>query len=357
MAVAILTDRVRVVTGGVDTHKDVHVAAMVDELGAHLGTRSFPTTRTGYQQMADWMAAFGAIGVVGVEGSGSWGAGLTRYLSAAGIKVVEIHRPDRQTRHRDGKSDDIDALAAARSAVAGLDAGTPKSGDGPIEMIRMLCLARRSAMKTRTITINQIRSIIDTAPTEICDRYRYHTPTRSLIDTLARSRRKTLTCPHSAATYTLKTLARRWLFVDKQISDLDKQIETLINTHAPSLSAVYGVGTHTAATLLICAGDNPHRIVTEAKFAALCGVAPQPTGSGKTSNRHRINKAGNRQANNALWRIAMTRLSHDPRTRTYAARRTTEGLSKQDIIRCLKRYIAREIYPTIINDLTNHTTN
>jgi transposase len=153
--------------------------------------------------------------------------------------------------------------------------------------------------------------------------------------------------------YSVKVLAKRWAGLDAQIVELDTRLGVLVADVAPNLLKVFGVGTHTAAALLICAGDNPDRLHSSAGFAALCGVTLIQASSGQT-RRHRLNRGGNRQANNALWTIAMTRLAFDERTKTYAARRTAEGLSKREIIRCLKRAIARELFPIIVSELNQH---
>ena len=353
MANAMLSDSTRPVTGGVDTHKDAHVAAVIDHLGAEIATRSFPTTTTGYVALADWLCSHGRVDRVGVEGTGSWGAGLTRFLLDRGIDVVEINRPNRQQRRRTGKSDTLDAIAAARATLARLDAGTPKTGNGPVESIRLLRVTRHSAVTTRTKTMNQIRAVLDTAPSQARDHYNHLTPAR-LIKAITRTRPdpERIAEPAVAATTTLRTLGRRWLFLTEQINELDQQLDSLVAVTSPKLIAVHCVGTHTAATLLVAAGDNPNRLTNEAAFAALCGVNPLPATTGRTTTRHRLNRAGNRDANNALWRIVISRMAHDPRTRTYVERRTTEGLSKREIIRCLKRYVARELYPIIVADLT-----
>jgi len=353
MADTMLSDSARLVTGGVDTHKDVHVAGVVDHLGAELATRSFSTTSAGYTDLADWLTTHGSLSRVGVEGTGSWGAELTRHLRRCGIEVVEINRPNRQARRRTGKSDPLDAIAAARAALSGTHAGKPKTTDGPVEAIRILRLARSSAIKARTQTMNQIRAILDTAPSETRDRFRDLSPVR-LIKAITNTRpdQTRVNEPAVAATLTLHTLGRRWQFLTTQIRDLDNHLEGLVADTAPNLVALIGVGTDTAAALLTTAGDNPDRLSSEASFAALCGVNPLPASSGRTQ-RHRLNRAGNRDANSALWRIVLSRMSHDHRTRTYVQRRTTEGLSKREIIRCLKRYVAREIYPILLNDLTS----
>ena len=353
MANTMLSDSTRHVTGGVDTHKDVHVAAVVNHLGAELATKSFSTTSAGYADLTNWLTTHGPLSRVGVEGTGSWGAELTRELCGRGVEVVEINRPNRQARRRTGKSDPLDAVAAARAALSGVHAGQPKSSDGPVEAIRMLRVARSSAMKARTQTMNQIRAILDTAPGETRDRFRDLSPVRlikAITNTrpdLGRARE-----PAVAAAITLRTLGRRWQFLTTQINDLNNHLDTLVASTAPNLIALIGVGTDTAAALLITAGDNPDRLNSESAFAALCGVNPLPASSGRTQ-RHRLNRAGNRDANSALWRIVLSRMSHDDRTRIYVQRRTTEGLSKREIIRCLKRYVAREIYPIMLNDLAN----
>lgn len=356
MATPILADSTRPVTGGIDTHKDTHVAAVIDHLGRELATQAFPTNTIGYQHLLDWMRTFGTIQRIGIEGTGSWGAGLTRHLLAAGIDVTEINRTNRQHRRRYGKTDPDDAIAAARACLAGLDTGTPKTGDGPVEAIRMLRIARRSAVQTRTRTMNQIRSMLDTAPANVRDRYRNLTPTKLTL-ALARTRPNPTNIAGTdvAATVALRNLARRWQFLADQIAELDALLENLVTTTAPNLLAVHCVGVETAAALLIAAGDNPQRLGSQAAFAALCGVNPIPASSGKTV-RYRLNRAGNRDANSALFRIVLARMSHDQRTRDYVERRTAEGRTKREIIRILKRYVARELYPILVSDLNNAAT-
>lgn len=351
MADAIISDLARPVTGGVDTHKDTHVAAVVDRLGTELGTEAFPATSAGYRDLTDWLCSHGQLERVGVEGTGSWGAGLTRHLHDAGIVVAEINRPNRQTRRRSGKSDPLDAIAAARTALGGLDSGTPKTGNGPVEAIRLLRIARQSGIDTRTKTINQIRSVLDTAPTDLRERYSDANTSQIIASvTAARPNPATMTQPATAAAITLKALGKRWQFLTQQIEQLDIALNQLVTETAPTLVAVLGVGTDSAAALLVAAGDNPDRLGNEAAFAALCGVSPLQASSGRTT-RHRLNRAGNRDANKALWRIVITRMAHDPQTQAYVERRTSEGLSKREIIRCLKRYVARQLYPIIRNEL------
>jgi transposase len=334
------------VIGGVDTHKDLHLAAAISATGRLLGTAAFPTTVHGHRRLLAWLRGFGPLGRVGIEGTGSYGAGLTRFLRAEGVSVVEISRPNRQWRRRHGKSDPADAEAAARTALAGQEAGIPKSQDGTVEAIRVLRLARRSAIKARTQAATQLQAVVNTAPDEL--RRAFHG--RRLADVVTAAQRfrcPAATTPLLAAKVTLKLLAQRWSALDVEIHELDIQLQSLVTTAAPTLLELPGVGIETAGALLVAAGDNPERLASEASFAALCGVTPVDASSGR-QKRHRLNRGGNRDANRALWVVAMTRMSRDPRTRDYVMRRTAEGLTKKEIIRCLKPYIAREIYRALL---------
>jgi len=339
-----MADLPRSITGGVDTHADVHVAAVVDDLGRSLATGSFPTTTAGYRALLDWMHQHGEVQQIGIEGTGSYGAGLARFLTGTGVAVVEVNRPDRATRRRSGKSDPVDAQAAARTALAGEQSASPKSHNGPVEAIRQLRICRRSAIKARTQAANQIHAVVLTAPDELRARFRDRPIAKIVPDATRLRPGPDLTDPVAAAKHALATLARRWNHLNDEINALDRDLHTLVHATAPGLCALLGVGTDTAGALLIAAGDNPDRLHSEASFAALCGVSPIEASSGKIT-RHRLNRGGNRDANNALWRIALVRMSCDPTTRAYVERRTTQGRSKREIIRCLKRYIAREVYP------------
>lgn len=338
------------ITGGVDTHLDVHVAAAVNEFGAVLATASFPTTAMGYRQLLDWMSSFGDVVLVGVEGTGSYGAGLSRFLHRHGVAVVEVDRPNRQKRRLSGKSDPIDAISAARAALGGTANGAAKTRDGNVEAIRVLRVAKISAHKARTQAINQIHSLVCTAPDELRDKLRA-LRTSDLIATCAGLRPGSGSDVTAATKTTLRALARRVHHLDEEIADLESLIQPLVAATAPALLAHSGVGPDTAAALLVAAGDNPARLRSEATFARLCGAAPIPATSGKTQNRHRLHRGGDRQANSALWRIALTRMSWDPDTRAYVERRTKEGLSKREVMRCLKRYIARELFPDLPREL------
>ena len=334
----------RPVTGGVDTHKDAHVAAAVDHLGGLLGTESFPTTPAGYTALLSWLQGHGPIERVGVEGSGSYGSGLARFLTGAGVAVIEVNRPNRAARRTTGKSDTVDAIEAARAALSGRAHAIPKAGTGTIEAIRMLRVARRSAIHSRTQCANQIHALIDTAPEPL--RARCAGQKLPAVVQLAGQLEigADLEDPAACAPWTLRALAQRWTFLTAEIDELDGHLERLVTAAAPTLVAQFGVGPDTASALLVAAGDNPDRLRNEAAFAALCGVSPLPASSGKTI-RYRLNRGGNRDANNALWRITMVRMAHDPATRAYVERRTTEGRSKREIIRVLKRYIARQLFP------------
>ena len=341
MALTIVEDR-RAITGGVDTHADTHVAAALDPIGGLLGVQEFPVTPAGYAGLLGWLGGFGTVALVGIEGTGSYGAGLARHVTAAGIRVVEVDRSDRQDRRRAGKSDPLDAVSAARAAQSGRARGAPKGRDGAVEAVRALMVAKRSARSERTQTVNQARALVLTGPGDLRARFAGHT-TAALVSGLASLRPRPGSLVGYATRTALRELGRRAEFLDGQISRLDELIVPLVTARAPTLLALYGVGPDTAALLLIAAGDHPERLRSEAAWAHLCGAAPIPASSGKVTRR-RLNPGGNREANHALWRIVLTRMGSHPATRAYVQRRTAEGLSKKEIIRCLKRYVAREIY-------------
>jgi transposase len=334
----------RAITGGVDTHADMHVAAALDPVGGLLGVREFPVTAAGYAGLLGWLGGFGTVALIGIEGTGSYGAGLARHLAAAGVRVVEVDRPDRQDRRRAGKSDPLDAVSAARAAQSGRARGAPKGRDGAVEAIRALMVARRSARAERTQAVNQARALITTGPEELRERFARHTAAQLVTALAAMRPRPGADVPGYATAIALRELGRRAQFLDAQTARLDELIIPLVTGRAPGLLALHGVGPGTAALLLIAAGDHPQRLRSEAAWAHLCAVAPIPASSGKTTRR-RLNPGGNRQANHALWRIVITRMSSHPPTRAYVERRTEEGLSKKEIIRCLKRYVARQVYP------------
>jgi transposase len=340
------------VIGGVDTHLEFHVAAVINALGALLGTATFPATPAGYAELLAWLSGYGPLAVVGVEGTGSYGHGLATSLAAAGIEVIEVNRPDRADRRRRGKSDTFDAEAAARAVLAGRG-HTAKINTGPFQALRMLKLGYDSAVKQRTAIINQMHQIRATAPEQVrtelagytkktmparCARYRVPTDPAKLAD------------PVTATRQTLRSLARRVLDLTTEADQTETALATLVHQIAPATVAQHGIGIHTAARLLITLGENPDRFRSEAAFAALCGVSPIPASSGKT-HRHRLNRGGDRQANSALHMAITSRLATHQPTRDYITTRTPDGKSDAHLRRKLKRYLARQLYPILRADL------
>jgi transposase len=328
-----------VVIGGVDSHADtVHVAVVTDR-GGHIADAEFPTTTAGYTAALAFLSAHGTVAAVGVEGTSSYGSGFTHAAREIGLAVIEVNRPDKAERRRIGKSDPIDAYAAARAVVSGRATSAPK-GDA-VTGIRALHNAARSAVKARTAALNQIGHILISAPGDIRTKYEALRGDKR-IDSLARLRVGTdaVCAPVLTA---LRTLARRVQILTEEHAALTTELDSLVTRLNPGLRAAYGVGPDTATQLLITAGDNPARLRTEASFAALCGVAPVPASSGKTS-RHRLSRGGDRAANGALYRIALVRMRRDQRTRDYVERQIRAGRTKKEIIRLLKRAIAREVF-------------
>lgn len=349
------------VAGGVDTHGDTHTAAVVDRTGRELGDRVFSATPAGYAALLEWLRGFGQLLVVGVEGTGVYGAGLARCLTTAGVPLVEVDRPDRKNRRFEGKSDPLDAAAAARAAMAQVRTGVPKDRTGPVEATRALRVARRSAVDQRADCQRRLKALLVTAPDSLRERLRC-LPLRELLTTCAGLRPDLDRAgePEQATKLALRHLARRHAALSAEITELDNTLTPLVEEINPRLVGLRGVGTDVAGQLLVTAGQNNDRLRSEAAFAMLCGVAPIPASSGKT-NRHRLNRGGDRQANAAIYRVVLCRIRWDPRTRSYVERRTAEGLSKKDIIRCLKRLVAREIYyvlrpkPSKTTDLASAT--
>ncbi len=361
------------VTLGVDTHADFHVAAVIDPIGRHLGHTSFDTTVAGFKALLAWANSFGPITLAGVEGTGAYGAGLARFLTAEGVIVLEVDRPDRKTRRDQGKSDPIDAYAAARAAASGRASGTPKTRTGDVEAVRVLRVARTGAVRARAKALTQLKSLIVTAPDALraqlagldgptlvttCARLRPARGTAPTPSPFAKRppRPGRLVDPTAATKRSLASIAQRVQQLDAEIAELDDDLEALLTPLAPTLLELFGVGYDVAGQLLVTAGDNPDRITSEAAFAHLCGVAPIPANSGKNQNNFRLNRGGDRAANAALYRIVLCRLRYDERTRVYVERRTKQGKSKKHIIRCLKRYIAREVYAAIQTDLNPNIT-
>ncbi|WP_433208813.1 IS110 family transposase [Nocardia sp. CA-107356] len=339
---------------GVDTHKDAHVAFVIGIQGNALGHNSFPTTTAGYRQLLTWAKGFGTLRRAGVEGTSSYGTALTRYLREAGVCVLEVNQPDKGNRRRRGKTDAIDAEAAARAVLSGRVTAVAKTGDGPVEMVRMLKMTKESATKSRSQAINQLKAVVVRADPALRESLTGLSNPR-LIRRCADLDRAAPTTAETTAVYTLRSLARRIQVLTEEIDDLNTQITATIAASCPTLLDCYGVGPDTAAALLITAGDNPERLRSEASFAALCGVSPIEASSGK-ARRRRLNRGGDRRANSALYTIVIARLRWNTRTRDYVARRQSEGKTRREAIRCLKRYVAREIYQIITTPSSPNTT-
>ncbi|MDI1463305.1 IS110 family transposase [Catellatospora sp. KI3] len=346
----------RPVTGGIDTHGKTHHAAVIDQTGRVLADQQFPATAAGYRQLLAWLRSHGRPVKVGIEGTGAYGAGLARYLTGEGVDLVEVDRPDRKTRRTKGKSDPIDAVAAARAALSGQATGTPKTRTGPVEAIRALRVARRGAVKARTAALNQLHGLITAAPEDIrADLAGLSTAMTVTACAGLNCDDTAMTDPAQATRAALAAVAGRVQALDAEIAQADRRLRPVIARTAPRLSALKGVGPEVAGQLLATAGDNPDRLRSEAALAHLCGAAPIPASSGRT-DRHRLNRGGDRAANSALHTIALCRMRWDPRTRDYVDRRTKQGLTKKEIMRCLKRYIVREVHEALLADFAAITS-
>jgi transposase len=334
---------------GVDTHKHMHVAVAINTLGVRLADRSFAADSGGYIQLAEWAESLGRIESFGIEGTGSYGVGLTSALRRRGHRIVEVNRGNRQARRANGKSDTADAEIAARQVLAGVAKAVPKTADGQVEMIRQLKVARDTAVKARTSAIITLKQIVVNAPPELRESLSVLND-KALINRCAGFRVAKLTDTTSSAKYTLRTLARRWLALNAEIADADRHLDQLTTDIAPTMRQAFGVGPDTAAEMLVIFGDNPERVRSDAAFAKLCGACPIPASSGMTAGRHRLYTGGHRQANAALYRSVIVRMRFHEPTVQYVNRRTAEGLGKREIIRCLKRFLAREIYQHVMTD-------
>lgn len=328
---------------GVDTHKDQHVAVVLDTTAGRQASRSVTTDTHGFEQLVQWAESYGQIVIFGVEGTGSYGATLASFIRRHGYHVVEVNRPDRRLRRLNGKSDTLDAENAARAVLAGMATAEPKTADGTVEMIRQLKIARDTAVKSRTAAIIALKNVLIHAPEALRKRWVGQSPLKLARD-LARLRPGQMTSPDDSIRYTLRSLARRWQYLDIETRELTERIDRLVRETAPQLIEPLGIGVDTAAEILIVVGDNPGRIASGAALAKLAGVSPIPASSGRTTGKHRLNRGGHRQLNAAIYRTVIVRMRFHEPTRVYVARRTAEGKSKRDIIRCLKRYVIREVY-------------
>lgn len=332
------------VIAGIDTHADTHHVALITDYGKKLGDRKFLAVGSGYQEIAAYLTSHGPVTAVGVEGTGSYGAELARVLTGHGFTVREVNRANRAERRLHGKSDSLDAYQAAESVLADRGTSTPKSRDGFVEALRVIRTARTSAIKARTALLNQISGALTAAPEQVRAKYR-GMGSESRVKAMAASRPSGDPAdPVVATLVTLRRLGVRHRFLSEEIAEIDTELAFIVAAHAPEILEVNGVGAVVASQLLVTFGDNPERMVSEASFAALAGVAPVPASSGKTT-RFRLSRGGDREANSSLYRIVLVRMSKDKRTRDYVAKRTEEGKSKKDIIRCLKRYVAEGNLP------------
>jgi transposase len=330
---------------GVDTHKDTHVAVAIDGLGGRLGELSIPATNEGYAELLEWANTWGRLHLFSVEGCGSYGIGLARFLRRHGHPPVEAARPPRAGARRvSGKSDAIDAEHAARAALSNTGIVTPKLADGQIEAIRLVKIARDGAVKAHTTAMITLKAVLVTASDDLRSRLEPLSDFKLVAACAALDCSGDIADPDVAMRHTLVSFARRWLELHDEIKTHTRHLKTLTTQAAPQLLEAFGVGVDIASQMLITAGDNAERVRSEAAFAKLCGVCPIPTGSGKTDGYYRLNRGGNRQANAALYRAVIVRMRwHEP-TIAYVERRTAEGKPKKFIIRCLKRYLARELY-------------
>jgi transposase len=321
---------------GVDTHGDAHVAVACDRLGARIGARELPATAAGYLLLWRWAQSLG-VPAFAIEGTGSYGAGLARFLLAGGADVYECERPRRRERRR-GKSDLIDAALAARRLVNGERLARVR-GQGAREDLRLLLLEHRSGVQARTVALNQLRAALLTAPERLRRRLE-PLPAPQLSAACARLRARE--GDTAALVGVLARLGRRVRALDEELQASDRLLERIVTELAPRLLGECGVGPLCAAQLVVSSGD-PTRMHSEAAFAALAGTSPVDASSGR-QQRHRLNRGGDRQLNRALHTIAVSRIRHHPPTRDYHARLTTRGKTPREARRCIKRALARHFY-------------
>ena len=333
---------------GVDTHKQTHVAVAINRLGARLADCSIAADGAGYAELVAWARALGTVEAFAIEGTGSYGAGLTSFVRRQAIRVVEVSHCDRRKRRKDGKNDTMDAESAARSVLAGIATAIPKAADGAAEMVRQIKIARDSAVKEKSAAIITRKTLLVNAPSELREALAPLTD-RALLERCARLLPGAVVTPTASVKHAVRALANRWQALALEIREHDTVLDAITAAAVPTLRAAFGLGPDAASEMMIVAGDNPDRIRSESAFAKLCGVCPIPASSGVT-NRHRLFRGGHRQANAALYRIVLVRMQWHQPTIDYVLRRTRQGLSKKDIMRCLKRYVAREVYAALLRD-------
>jgi transposase len=339
---SMLAELVEVVIG-VDTHSQTHTAAVVEARnGAVLARATVPADPDGYDELVALAEQHPRPRAWAMEGTGGYGAGLARHLADADELIVELDRPKRPVRRAGAKSDPIDAERAARDALARTRLAQPKAG-AERAALQMRLTARRAAVEAATAAQRQLQALVITAPEPVRRRFRGQT-TRVMITTAAALRPGTSSgdIEVTTALTVLRDLARRIRFLEAEALAHKQAIRTIVRSWRPDLLQLTGVGPIVAATVLT-AWSHPGRCRDDAAFAMLAGVAPIPASSGKTV-RYRLNRSGDRQLNRALHTVVLSRLQRDERTRAYVDRRRTEGKTDREIKRCLKRYIARELY-------------
>jgi len=339
--VTMLAELVDVVIG-VDTHRDTHTAAVVmAPTGAAIATATVSADPVGYTALVALADRHGRRRAWSIEGTGSYGAGLTRHLTGIGEHVIEIERPNRARRRNGAKDDTIDAVRAGREALARSDAAQPRAA-GQRAALATLLAARRSAIDAATDAQRQLNALAITAPETLRTRLRGQ-KTRALLNTAAKLRiQSRWDLETTTAAATMRSLARRSAALEAEAAEHEAALRSIVERWRPDLLDQTGIGPIVAAAIL-CAWSHPGRFRSEAAFAQLAGVAPIPASSGLTT-RHRLNRSGDRQLNRALHVIAIQRLRLDPRTIAYRDKRRADGKTDREIRRCLKRYIARDLY-------------
>lgn len=344
------------VIGGVDTHKDRHCAVALDAVGAELGCRFFTTTSKGYAELIAWLESFGEISVLGIEGSGGYGAGLCAYAQDQGLPVIEVSWPDKAERRRRGKNDQMDAYHAAFSVLSGRAHNPAKNRQGEVEGLRALKVAYEGALKARGAAKNSLHALVVAAPDHMREKLRTLS-TKELVSTCASFRitKASSLSVEQATKISLRLIAKRIEELDTEVRELDALIDAMTLEIAPTTRSLPQVGPQCAAALILCAGSNPDRLKSEASFSALCGTSPVPVSSGRT-DRHRLSLAGDRQANCAIYLIAIGRMRYSGESKDFINKRMASGKTKKEAIRMLKRYIARELFHTLRRDLARLTS-